>query len=217
MLEDLKDGNYSKAINEGFNAIVAEEVDEKDEFISVPNVGGLLLEDAGKILIDSGLRFNNNSENVLPYSVVTNQSPSAGSYVLKDTIIDLAVNDKDSGILIMPDLSRKTRKESQSILNSMNLEYNIKGNGDFISQSPRPGHKLSGSENITLNYSRRDEEVKDTDKKESTNNKSNNNLKNKDDNNTKNNKKNSKKKKSKKDDSNKNENINRREKNSRGN
>lgn len=154
-----------------------EEVDEKDEFISVPNVGGLLLEDAGKILIDSGLRFNNNSENVLPYSVVTNQSPSAGSYVLKDTIVDLAVNDKDSGLLIMPDLSKKTRKESQSILNSMNLEYNIKGNGDFISQSPRPGQKLSGSESITLNYSKRDEDF-DKPSEENSNNKSYNEEKN---------------------------------------
>ena len=194
-----------------------EEVDEKDEFVSVPDVGSLLLEDAGKILLDSGLRFNTNAETVLPYSVVTNQSPSAGSYVLKDTIVDLAVNDKDSGILIMPDLSRKSRKESQSILNSMNLEYNIKGNGDFISQSPRPGQKLSASESVTLNYSRRDEEIKDRDKKESTNNKFNNNLKNKDENNTKNNKKNSKKKKSKKDDSNKNENLIEEKENSRGN
>lgn len=154
-----------------------EEVDEKDEFVTVPNVGGLLLEDAGKIMLDAGLKFNNNSETVLPYSVVTNQSPSAGSYVLKDTIVDLAVNDKDSGLLIMPDLSKKTRKESQSILNSMNLEYNIKGNGDFISQSPRPGQKLSGSESITLNYSKRDEDF-DKPSEENSNNKSYNEEKN---------------------------------------
>ncbi|MDU3086575.1 MAG: penicillin-binding transpeptidase domain-containing protein [Peptoniphilus harei] len=157
-----------------------EEVDEKDEFVTVPNVGGLLLEDAGKIMIDAGLKFNNNSETVLPYSVVTNQSPSAGSYVLKDTIVDLAVNDKDSGLLIMPDLSKKTRKESQSILNSMNLEYNIKGNGDFISQSPRPGQKLSGSESVTLNYSKRDQENISDETNKNTNNSSNEkNLKNK--------------------------------------
>lgn len=154
-----------------------EEVDEKDEFVTVPNVGGLLLEDAGKIMIDAGLKFNNNSETVLPYSVVTNQSPSAGSYVLKDTIVDLAVNDKDSGLLIMPDLSKKTRKESQSILNSMNLEYNIKGNGDFISQSPRPGQKLSGSESVTLNYSKRVEDF-DKSSEENSNNKSFNEEKN---------------------------------------
>lgn len=154
-----------------------EEVDEKDEFVTVPNVGGLILEDAGKIMIDAGLKFNNNSETVLPYSVVTNQSPSAGSYVLKDTIVDLAVNDKDSGLLIMPDLSKKTRKESQSILNSMNLEYNIKGNGDFISQSPRPGQKLSGSESVTLNYSKIDEDF-DKPSEENSNNKSFNEEKN---------------------------------------
>ena len=191
-----------------------EEVDEKDEFISVPNVGGLLLEDAGKILIDSGLRFNNNSENVLTYSVVTNQSPSAGSYVLKDTIIDLAVNDKDSGILIMPDLSKKTRKESQSILNSMNLEYNIKGNGDFISQSPRPGQKLSGNESVTLNYSKIDQENISDETNKNTNNSSNEtNLKNKknleENKNSKKDKRNKKDiKKSKKNTNNKKENRN---------
>ena len=191
-----------------------EEVDEKDEFISVPNVGGLLLEDAGKILIDSGLRFNNNSENVLPYSVVTNQSPSAGSYVLKDTIIDLAVNDKDSGILIMPDFSKKTRKESQSILNSMNLEYNIKGNGDFISQSPRPGQKLSGNESVTLNYSKIDQENISDETNKNTNNSSNEtNLKNKknleENKNSKKDKRNKKDiKKSKKNTNNKKENRN---------
>ena len=191
-----------------------EEVDEKDEFISVPNVGGLLLEDAGKILIDSGLRFNNNSENVLTYSVVTNQSPSAGSYVLKDTIIDLAVNDKDSGILIMPDFSKKTRKESQSILNSMNLEYNIKGNGDFISQSPRPGQKLSGNESVTLNYSKIDQENISDETNKNTNNSSNEtNLKNKknleENKNSKKDKRNKKDiKKSKKNTNNKKENRN---------
>lgn len=191
-----------------------EEVDEKDEFISVPNVGGLLLEDAGKILIDSGLKFNNNSENVLPYSVVTNQSPSAGSYVLKDTIIDLAVNDKDSGVLIMPDFSKKTRKESQSILNSMNLEYNIKGNGDFISQSPRPGQKLSGNESVTLNYSKIDQENISDETNKNTNNSSNEtNLKSKknleENKNTKKDKRNKKDiKKSKKNTNNKKENRN---------
>ena len=77
----------------------------------------------------------------------------------------------------MPDLSKKTRKESQSILNSMNLEYNIKGNGDFISQSPRPGQKLSGSESITLNYSKRDEDF-DKPSEENSNNKSYNEEKN---------------------------------------
>lgn len=77
----------------------------------------------------------------------------------------------------MPDLSKKTRKESQSILNSMNLEYNIKGNGDFISQSPRPGQKLGGSESITLNYSKRDEDF-DKPSEENSNNKSYNEEKN---------------------------------------
>lgn len=142
-----------------------EEVDEKENYVSVPNVEGLLLEDAGKILLKEGLKFNTNSENVENYSVVINQSPSAGSSVLSDTIIDLAVNDKDSGMLIMPDLSKKTRKESISILNSMNIEYNIKGNGDFISQSPSAGSKIIGDKSVIINYSKSDEDRFDANNK----------------------------------------------------
>lgn len=135
-----------------------EEVDEKEDFVSVPDVEGLLLEDAGKILLKSGLRFNTNAHGVENYSVVLNQNPSPSSYVLKDSIVDLAINDRDSGILVMPDLSRKTRKETISILNSMNIEYNIKGNGDFVSQSPMAGKKLTGDETITINYQKSHDE-----------------------------------------------------------
>lgn len=135
-----------------------EEVDEKEDFVTVPDVEGLLLEDAGKILLKSGLRFNTNAKGVENYSVVLNQNPSKGSNVIKDTIVDLAINDKDSGLLIMPNLAKKTRKEAESILNSMNIEYNIKGNGDFVSQSPMAGKKLTGDETITINYQKSHDE-----------------------------------------------------------
>ncbi|MEQ2400288.1 penicillin-binding transpeptidase domain-containing protein [Peptoniphilus hominis (ex Hitch et al. 2025)] len=149
-----------------------EEVDEKEDFVTVPDVEGLLLEDAGKILLKSGLRFDTNAKGVENYSVVLNQNPSPASYVLKDSIVDLAINDKDSGILVMPDLSRKTRKEAISILNSMNIEYNIRGNGDFISQSPRAGKKISGDATITINYTK----LKDEDLLDEENSKANNNI-----------------------------------------
>ena len=58
----------------------------------------------------------------------------------------------------MPNLSKKTRKETESILNSMNIEYNIKGNGDFVSQSPMAGKKLTGDETITINYQKSHDE-----------------------------------------------------------
>lgn len=156
-----------------------EEVEEKDDYVSVPEVEGLLLEDAGKTLLKAGLRFNNNSGGVENYSVVINQNPSAGSYVLKDTIVDLVINDRDSGLIIMPNLSRKSIKETESILNSMNIEYNIKGNGDFISQIPRAGKKLTGDESITVNYSKNyDEDYLDKENSNSNNNNSNKNNEN---------------------------------------
>ena len=87
--------------------------------------------------------------------------------------MDLAINDRDSGILVMPDLSRKTRKEAISILNSMNIEYNIRGNGDFISQSPRAGKKISGDATITINYTK----IKDEDLLDEENSQANNSVK----------------------------------------
>jgi stage V sporulation protein D (sporulation-specific penicillin-binding protein) len=146
-----------------------EEVEEKDEYVTVPNVYGKLIDDAGRMIIDSGLRFNTGPNEISDYAVVLSQNPDAGSSVLKDSIIDLAVNNNDGDTLVVPDFSKKSKNQVQSILNSLNLEYNIKGDGDYISQSPRAGEKIDVGGTVTINYSERVKE-NDTEDNENKNN-----------------------------------------------
>ncbi|MET3617351.1 stage V sporulation protein D (sporulation-specific penicillin-binding protein) [Peptoniphilus olsenii] len=149
-----------------------EEVEEKDEYTTVPDVYGKLLDDAGKSLISSGLRFNTGAVDVKDNAVVIGQNPGQGSYVLKDSIIDLVIDNNDSDTVVVPDFSKKSKKEVQSILNSMNLEYNIKGDGDYVSQSPRAGEKLDIGSTVIINYSvSKDETDKDKNNIENNNNK----------------------------------------------
>lgn len=157
-----------------------EEVEEKDDYVTVPNVYGKLIDDAGRAIIDSGLRFNTGPNDVSDLGVVLNQNPDAGSSVLKDSIIDLAVNNNDGDSVVIPDFSKKSKKEVQSILNSLNLEYNIKGDGNYVSQNPRPGEKIDIGGTVTIIYDER------SDESESEDNNSNNLNKNKSNENNKN-------------------------------
>lgn len=140
---------------------------DEEEFAEVPNVRGLLVEDAGKILLDRGFKFNINSKRVPNGSVVVEQNPSQGAYVNLDKIIDLVIDGNTSDKITMPDLSKKTRKESIAILKTLNLEYNIKGDGNFYTQSPKAGEKITRNGIVELVY----EQVKgNLNTKESTNN-----------------------------------------------
>lgn len=122
----------------------------KKESIAVPNVYGMLLEDAGKVLIQAGLKFNTESDRVTDGAVVTAQNPSAGTMVEADSIVDLALNNNDADTRIMPDLSKKSKKEIETILNALKVEYNIIGEKGFISQTPKAGSKLDEHTKITV-------------------------------------------------------------------
>ncbi|MBU5669091.1 PASTA domain-containing protein [Peptoniphilus sp. MSJ-1] len=153
----------SEVLNKSLNYLKiqkTEEIKSEENYVTVPEVEGLLLEDAGRKILNNKLKFNINTDKGLDYAVVTNQNPSAGSYVLEDSIIDLAVNDNLGAEKVMPNLSKMTRKEVESILNYMNLEYNIKGNGDFISQAPKAGTKVDSSTRVTVNYANNDDNLK---------------------------------------------------------
>ncbi|MDO5715144.1 MAG: penicillin-binding transpeptidase domain-containing protein [Tissierellia bacterium] len=138
-----------------------DESQEKKEMVEVPDVYGLLLEDAGKQIIHGELKFNTESSKVSDYAVVTGQNPSAGAYIEKGSIVDLAINNNDSDTMIMPNLSGKTKKEIEAVLNSMKVEYNIKGDRGFISQSPEAGQKITRKSRILIRLE--DENIKSYD------------------------------------------------------
>ncbi|WP_138159321.1 penicillin-binding transpeptidase domain-containing protein [Peptoniphilus catoniae] len=129
------------------NVPPTEQVDEKTEKnqITVPNVRNLLLSDAGKSLVDLGLTFNTNSDNITDVSTVIRQNPSPGIVVTEGSIVDLYVEDNDKDTKVMPNLVGKKDKDLDSILNALDLEYKVLGSGEVLSQSVKPGSKIEKS------------------------------------------------------------------------
>lgn len=168
-----------------------EKVDENalKEDIEVPDVTNRLVIDAGKILVDAGLRFNTPNKNTKDSSVVISQNPKAGSIVKNGTIIDVELNDPDEE-KIMPLMTGMKDQQAESILKALNIEYNIVGNGSIVSQKPLPGTRLTEESKILLkcdNLTNYDEnksedensfEEKNSHKENGKNNNENNNKKN---------------------------------------
>lgn len=129
-----------------------EKVDEdtKEEMVSVPNVRNLLLSDAGKAIVDRGLKFNTNEEDLSNYAVVTKQNPAPGISVKKGTIVDLEINNNKGENKIMPILIGKKEKEAKAILKGLKLEYNINGNGKVVSQKPESGSIIKAEDDSVV-------------------------------------------------------------------
>lgn len=126
---------------------------EKEEYyrkVPVPDVRNKNIIEAGKILTDLGFKYNTEGTEITGESIVIDQFPLPGVDVSSGSIIDLYLNSMrdDSNIKIMPDLMGKKKEEIIDILDSINLEYNINGNGIVTKQSPKSGTELE--ENTTI-------------------------------------------------------------------
>ena len=126
---------------------------EKEEYyrkVPVPDVRNKNIIEAGKILTDLGFKYNTEGTEITGESIVIDQFPLPGVDVSPGSIIDLYLNSMrdDSNIKIMPDLMGKKKEEIIDILDSINLEYNINGNGIVTKQSPKSGTELE--ENTTI-------------------------------------------------------------------
>lgn len=144
-----------------------EQKSDKDNLVLVPNVKNRLLSDAGKLIVDSGIKFNAFSDDISNNAVVTKQSPSAGTYVEEGSIVDLHIDNNTKDKKTMPILVGKQEKEVESILKGFNLEYNIYGTGKVVSQYPEAGSKVSEDTLIKLTMeSELNKENKDSDEED---------------------------------------------------
>ncbi len=129
-----------------------ESKDEIGGFVQVPDVTGMKIEEAGKILTEAGLRYMTDFRVSDSNVVVIQQFPETGITLELDSIIDLVLDKKGSKVEVkMPELKGKNKEEIVNILEKMNLEYNIQGEGVCKKQSPEPGSKLTKETKIQIN------------------------------------------------------------------
>lgn len=111
------------------------------DLITVPDLTNKSLGEAGGILTNLGLRHMTDYEDLDANLVVVDQNPKPGKSVEKETVIDLKL-DKQVKLLNMPDLKDKSKEEVISILEDLELEYEIEGSGICVEQEPRAGVEI---------------------------------------------------------------------------
>lgn len=109
------------------------------KMVLVPDVRNLLLEDAGKLLLESGLKFNAPSEEIGDFSLISSQSPAPGTEVEEGTVVDLTLDPNDSNKKKIPKLIGKSKEEVETILKKTGFSYVIEGEGLVIEQNPNGG------------------------------------------------------------------------------
>lgn len=129
--------------------------DEKEmltEKVIVPDVRNMKIGEAGKILTEAGLRYTTEYMNLTSDSVILDQFPLAGTEVQKGSIVDLYLNISEGESLIMPDLIGKDKSEVIDILNNLNLNYELKGEGKAKAQDPKPGEIIDINRKIIVEF-----------------------------------------------------------------
>ena len=123
-----------------------------DEKIVVPDVRNKKINEVGKTLSDLGLRYTTEYQDITVDSIIMDQFPLPGAEVIKGSIIDLYLNERPV-VITMPDLIGKTREEVTEILDKLNIQYTLKGEGKVINQSPIPGTNINEDTEIVIELS----------------------------------------------------------------
>ncbi|MEW8973298.1 MAG: stage V sporulation protein D [Tissierellaceae bacterium] len=132
---------------------LSEEDKEKvTQIVQVPDVKGKNIGEAGKIFADLGLKYTTEYLELTEELKVIGQFPSAGVEVQKGSIIDLYLDSKPETKVKMPYLIGKSKEEIISILDDMNIQYTLEGQGNAVTQNPLPGEELDYETKVVVEF-----------------------------------------------------------------
>jgi beta-lactam-binding protein with PASTA domain len=116
-------------------------VTKHGEYITVPKLEGLTIEQTKKILDDKGLRYEISDSTfkpgMAPFTVLT-QHPLSGSEVKENRRIYLSISAVNPPSIKMPDLIDKSQREAEMQLKSLGLVLGT------VSTSPNPNNFVLG-------------------------------------------------------------------------
>lgn len=121
---------------------------EPKKDVNVPNVTEKGLEEAKRLLAQSGLKavIEGNGGQVL------SQLPKSGAVVKEGTGVILYVGGKVSGDIAVPDLTGKRVYEAAQLLEGLGLELDPSGSGEAVSQQPAAGTKVKKGSKVKVYF-----------------------------------------------------------------
>ena len=116
---------------------------------SVPDVRGLTVEEAKKVISVAGLNYQIDGSG----TYIGGQTPASFSQVAVGTTILLdTVGTADTDTVTVPDLTGKYVREVAEILNAMGLKVKTEGGGQAYEQSPVPGVRVNRGDVVTVYF-----------------------------------------------------------------
>lgn len=114
--------------------------------VIIPEVRGLKIEDAKKAL--SNLKIN--CEVTGDGAVVKSIQPYPGYAIKEGTTITISTEGENNNSVIMPDVRGYSLSDAKALLDSLNLQYTILGDGTIIEQGVTPGELIKKGSMIKL-------------------------------------------------------------------
>jgi stage V sporulation protein D (sporulation-specific penicillin-binding protein) len=131
--------------------MIAEEI-KKETIVKVPEVRNLPLEDAKRVLNNTGLNYIIEGEGtmVIEQTPKTNAQITIGSNVILYLGEELVPRENQE--VTVPDIEGKTMREAAEILSAMGLKLSPTGSGIAVKQSPAPGSKMTVGMTIYVTF-----------------------------------------------------------------
>ncbi|HHV94577.1 MAG TPA: Stk1 family PASTA domain-containing Ser/Thr kinase [Firmicutes bacterium] len=158
-----QDPAANRRVREGRTVWVV--VSRGPRLVQVPSVVGLSLEEAKKMIVDSGLTVGVETavyEPTVLEGYVVSQSPQGGTYLEEGLAVDLMVSRTDAGLpmVVVPDLRGQLLEDAKIRVRRLGLTIgNVWGRSDpslapweVISQSPAPGTQVPQDTPIDFVY-----------------------------------------------------------------
>ncbi|HHX77994.1 MAG TPA: PASTA domain-containing protein, partial [Firmicutes bacterium] len=126
-----------------------EENDSFKELVTVPNLEGLNLRQAGSAVDSTGLVIRAVGEG----NVIEKQTPKAGARVPLQTEILVYLGKNGGEEVEIPNFSGWTMRQAAEVLNWLGLTMESRGSGVVNGQDPAPGEKVKPGDTVILEFS----------------------------------------------------------------
>ena len=130
--------------------VVPDKAEEVPEDTTVPDLGGMALEQAVQAVTDAGLDYALDGAGAR----VIAQLPAAGARMARGSIVMLYVDgaSADSETARVPDVTGMSVLEANRLLRAFGLQMRIEGHGLAVTQEPGPDENVNPSTLVTVRF-----------------------------------------------------------------
>ncbi|MNI38564.1 Stage V sporulation protein D [compost metagenome] len=115
----------------------------------IPNLVGKTVEEATKILTESGFKMDSDSK-TSPTDVIKDQIPKSGASLMEASTVRVYINDETKQTVKVPDLRNMQSEKAKNTLTKLGLNVRIIGSGYVLTQDPSPEAVIEKGSIVTI-------------------------------------------------------------------